>query len=278
MSWQEYEKEVFEELQRRYPDAPITRNAKIVGRFTQTPRQIDILIEAQVLDVPIRVIVDTKKHASPIDVNDVESFIGMIADVNAHRGILISSSGYTKAAATRAHHEVNQDIELDVFTLDELKQFQGSLAFPFSGPHGVMLEAPFGWVIDARRRQEVIACLYQRGFDLEDAGHAKEWMYLNFWHKDATTRTLDDLLHRQSNTLNDAKLTYLPGVNRPDARTLIRLAEVPNYPTPEYTGFVEFDDFIFFAVLFTTPEMSKRNLRKLREVLRSIIPVRVNHV
>ena len=58
---------------------------------------------------------------------------------------------------------------------------------------------------------------------------------------------------------------------------MIRLAEVPCYPTPEYTGFVEFDDFIFFAVLFTTPEMSKRNVRKLREILRTVMPVGVRH-
>jgi hypothetical protein len=213
MNWQEYEEEVFEELRCRYPGAPITRNATVAGRFSQAPREIDILIEAQVLDAPIRVIVDAKKHAAPIDVHDVESFVSMVADVGAHRGILISSSGYTTAATARAHREVNQ-----------------------------------------------------------------EWMYLNFWHKDAAASDLDGLLRLQADTLKDGVLTYLPGVERTDARTAIRLAEVPGYLTPEYTGFVEFDDFVFFAVLFTTPEMSKRNLRKLREILRTVMPVNVRHV
>jgi hypothetical protein len=278
MHWQEYEEEIFEELRRRYPGASITRNATLPGRFSQTPRQIDVLIEAQVLDAAIRIIVDAKKHAAPVDVNDVESFASMLADVAAHRGILISSSGYTKAATTRAHREVNQDIELDVFTLDELKHLQGTLAFPFSGSRGVMLQAPFGWVIDAQRRQGAVACLYQRGYDLDAAGHAKEWMYLNFWHKDAAAPNLDGLLRLQADTLKGGIITYLPAVERSDARTVIRLAEVPGYPTPEYTGFVEFDDFIFFAVLFTIPEMSKRNLRKLREILRTVMPINVRHV
>lgn len=278
MNWQEYEGEIFEELHCRYPDATITRNATVPGRFSQVLRQIDILIEAQVLDAPIRVIVDAKKRAAPIDVNDVESFVSMMADVGAHRGIMISSSGYTKAATARAHNEVNQDIELDVFTLDELKHLQGHLAFPFSGSRGVILEAPFGWVIDAQRRQGAVACLYQRGYDLEAAGRAKEWMYLNFWHKDAAAPDLDGLLRLQAGTLKDGVLTYLPGVERTDARTVIRVAQVPGYPTPEYTGFVEFDDFVFFAVLFTTPEMSKRNLRKLREILRTVMPINVRHV
>lgn len=278
MNSQEYEDEVFHEVQRRYAGAPITRNARVPGRFSQTPRQIDILIEAQVLDAPIRIAVDAKKRTAPVDVNDVESFIAMMADVGAHRGILISSSGYTKAALGRAHREANQDIELDVFTLAELKDLQGTLGLPFSDTRGVRLQAPFGWVIDARRREGAIACLYQRGYDLEDAGRAKEWMYLNFWHRDAAAPNLDGLLERQAETLKDARITYLLGVERSDARTLIRLAELPSYPTPEYTGFVEFDDFIFFVVLFTAPEMSKRNLRKLREILRTVMPVEVRHV
>jgi Restriction endonuclease len=278
VDWKQYEDEIFEELRRRYPAVPITRNAKVLGRISQTLRQIEVLIEAQVLDSPVRVIVDAKKRTSPIDVNDVESFIAMMADVEAHRGILVSTNGYTKTAVSRAHNEVNQDVELDVYSLEELKDLQGELAIPFSGTVGVILAAPFGWVIDATRRKGAVACLYQRGFDIHAAGNAKEWMYLNFWKKEAADHDLDYLLQLQAKTLYDAQLTYLPGAVRPDAKTGIRLAEVPGYPTPEYTGFVEFDDFIFFAVLFTSFEMSKRNLRKLREILRTIQPVSVNHV
>jgi len=275
MNWREYEEQVFLELERCYPGAPITRNAKVTGRFSKSARQIDILIEPQVLDTPIRVVVDAKNHAAPIDVNDVESFISMMADVGAHRGILVSRAGYTKAALERAHGEANQDIELDVFTLAELRELQDTTAIPFSGSRGVELKAPFGWVIDATRRQGCVACLYQRGYDLNEAGRAKEWMYLNFWHKDATSSNLDALLALQAGNLRDARIEYISGVARSDARTVIRLAEVLSYPTPEYTGFVEFDDFIFFAVLFTTPELSKRNVRKLREILRTVTPVRI---
>ena len=130
-------------------------------------------------------------------------------------------------------------------------------------------------MIDAKRRLGCVACLDQRGNDVDDAGRAKEWMYLNFWHRDAAAPDLDGLLALQADTLKDATIEYVSGVDRPDARTIIRLAEVPSYPTPEYTGFVEFDDFILFAVLFTTPEMSKHNLRKLREILRTVMPVEV---
>lgn len=278
MDWKQYEDEIFEELRRRHPAVPITRNAKVLGRISKTLRQVDVLIDAQVLDSSVRTIVDAKKRMKPIDVNDVESFIAMMTDVEAHRGILVSTNGYTKTAVSRAHNEVNQDVELDVFSLEDLKHLQGELAVPFSGTEGVVLTAPFGWVIDATRREGCVARLYQRGYDLDAAGNAKEWMYLNFWKKETADQDLDYLLHVQGKTLHDAKLTYLPGVMRTDAKTRIRLAEVPGYPTPEYTGFVEFDDFIIFAVLFTSVEMSKRNIRKLREILRTIQPVAVNHV
>lgn len=252
MDWKDYEDQIFEELRRRYPAVPIKRNAKVLGRISQKLRQIDVLIEAQVLDSQIRVIVDAKKRSTPIDVNDVESFIAMMADVEAHRGILISTNGYSKTAVVRAHNEVNQDVELDVFSLEELKHFQSELAVPFSGKVGVVLESPFGWVIDATCRNGAVAYLYQRGNDLAAAGNAKEWMYINFWQRQTPDQDLDHVLQLQAKTLHNAKLTYLPGVVRPDAKTLIRLAEVPGYPTPEYTGFVEFNDFIFFAVLFTS--------------------------
>ena len=126
MNWKDYEDRVFEELRIRYPDYQIKRNTKIHGVISQTPRQIDVLIEAEVLDSPVRIIVDAKMRTQPIDVNDIESFIAMMADVKAHRGILVSTKGYTKAAILRAHNECNQDIELDVLSLEELKCLQGN--------------------------------------------------------------------------------------------------------------------------------------------------------
>lgn len=277
MNWKEYENIIFETLKTHYPNLSINRDVKVLGRISNTPRQIDVLIEAQALDSPIRIIVDAKKRKSPIDVNDIESFIAMMNDISAHRGILISTSGYTKAAILRANNEVNQDLELDIFSLEDLKHLQGQLAIPYSGGNGILLPAPFGWVIDAKRREGIVACLYQRGYDFDAAAKAREWMYINFWQKETSDFSLDDLIKIQAENLPDAKITYYQESIRADARVCLRLVEISSYPALEYTGFVEFDDFIFFAVLFTTPEMSKRNLRKLREVLRTVLPIKIKH-
>lgn len=281
MNWEEYEQRIFEELRRRYPNTCPQWNVKVVGSTTKSPRQIDILIETQVLDSSIRIVVDAKDRKTPIDVNEVESFIAMMNDVKAHRGILVAANGYTKTAIARAHNEPNQDIELDVFTLAELESFQGETAIPFRGSSGVIIEAPFGWVVDALSRPTFPACLYQRGYNLDSAGDAKEWMYVNFWRKESHSQTLEEVLSLQTKGIlsvkPDSKITLMKGVERDDAKSVIRWADIPGYPTPEITGLIEFKEFIFFAVLFTPIETSKRNLRKLRELLRTAIPIEVDN-
>jgi len=48
--WQQYEREITEQLREAYPSARIMHNAKIVGKFSKVERQIDILIEEQASD------------------------------------------------------------------------------------------------------------------------------------------------------------------------------------------------------------------------------------
>ena len=70
--------------------------------------------------------------------------------------------------------------------------------------------------------------------------------------------TLDDLLKIQEAYMKkeypNAMVEYLATVKRNDAKTALRVAKIKKYPTPEYTGFVEFEDFIFFCVMFTPDE------------------------
>ena len=64
---------------------------------------------------------------------------------------------------------------------------------------------------------------------------------------------------------------------RVGAATLIRRFKKKSYPTPEYTGFVDFDNFIFMCVLFTPEPLEKKNLRKLRSVIGDVFPMNVTH-
>lgn len=282
MDWKKYEEVIHQYFVNEFPTSIITKNAHIVGRFSKVERQIDVLIE-EVTSIGFRfqIIIDAKHRTRPIDVTDVESFIGFCADIGAHKGILISLNGYTVAAINRVHND-ESDIELDVLNFKDLEEFQGHFAFPYSGKNGVLLSAPFGWVIDATQREGAVAALYQRGYDLKLAGKAKEWMYINFWSKNTSVASIDELIQLQNSLLlkdfPTAKITYIDSLSNASGSTKIRCFVESSYPSIEYTGFVEFDDFIFFCVLFSSPELAKRNLRKLDYILRTVKPIVVTNV
>ena len=281
MDWKRYEDEIFDHLHNEFPKAKITKNAHVLGRYSRVDRQVDILIDDTIAGFEVRIAIDAKHHTRPLDVIDIEAFLGFCSDIGAHKGVMVSLNGYTKAAASRAHYD-DSDIELDVLPFGDLKRFQAVLALPYAGGYGVVLPAPFGWIIDGSRPKGLIAALYQRGLDLEQAQRANEWMYVNFWIRDGEVDTLEKLLvHQESYMLScypQAKIEYRDGPERKAGATKIRLFEEKSNPTPEYTGFVEFDQFIFFCVMYTPREFAKRNLRKLNSILRSVVPSAIKHL
>ena len=279
MDWKQYEKEISDYFRSEYPDARLTPDAKITGRFSKIERQIDLLIEGEVADFKFRVIVDGKYKNKRIDVNDVEAFMGLARDVEANKGVMISTEGYSSAATNRAYYD-DSGIELDVLNFKELSRFHAFGTFPYSGEHGVVLPAPFGWIIDGTQRDGMVAALYQRGRTLDSAVKAREWMYINFWTKDKSANDIESLCRLQESylkTMLGTEIEYQDGSSRKDARTKLRLLKVPAYPTPEYTGFVEFEKFIFFCVLFTPKELEPKNLRKLRYIIRCVLPLKIRH-
>jgi hypothetical protein len=279
VDWKQYEDEIYEYFITTFPSAQVTKDTQIMGRHSQVERQVDVLIEDTIAGFRLRIAVDAKHRKKKIDVTDVEAFIGYCADIGASKGVLISLKGYTPAAARRAHND-ESDIELDVLNFSELKQFQAFGAFPYAGDNGVFLAAPFGWVIDGTKRDDSVATLYQRGYDLLAADRANEWMYVNFWAKDSTALSLDELIKHQEKYLRvefpAAEITYLKGPKTVSGETKIRCLIEKTYPAPEYTGFIEFEDFIFFCVMYSPPELANRNLRKLEHVLRSAVPIKVS--
>lgn len=101
----------------------VTPNAHIVGRITGVRRQIDVLIETRHdTDNSRRIIVDAKKRSRKMDVKDVESFRGLMEDVGATHGYLVSPTGYTKTAEKRAQTAVS----IRIVPLDRLEDFDPS--------------------------------------------------------------------------------------------------------------------------------------------------------
>lgn len=122
--WELYERLVARMLvEQLETDLCVTPNAHIVGTITGIRRQIDVLIETRHdTDNSRRIIVDAKKRSRKIDVKDVESFRGMMEDVGATHGYLVSPAGYTRAAEKRAQTVVS----IRIVPLDRLEGFDPS--------------------------------------------------------------------------------------------------------------------------------------------------------
>lgn len=278
MNWKDYEIEILDYFTCQFPNAEIQHNVLIEGRYSKVQRQIDILIEDYVAGNRMRIIIDGKYYSKNIDVKDVEMFIGMLNDCEANKGLLITQEGFSPAAINRAYFDPI-DIGLDVFNSKELLEFQGFTSIPYSDNNGVILQAPFGWIIDSTQQQGALCTLYQRGLSLEKAQKHKEWMYVNLYKKDKSVNCIDDLLNFQNKSIiddfPDAEIKYIPTIKRNDASTKLRVCNISSYPTKEYTGFVEFKEFIFFCVLFSLEELKSKNIRKLESIMQQVTNLKV---
>jgi len=278
MDWKEYEEEIHQIFQSQYPNCNILYDVERKGVYSKVNRQIDILIEEYVAGNRFSIAIDCKYFNKRVDVKGVEAFIGMLEDFGANKGLLITKDGFSEAALNRAHFGPSE-IELDIFNFKDLYKFQGYGGIPYRRGNGVLVPAPFGWVIDSAQNPLGIATFYQRGFTLEEAVKKKEFMYVQIWNKETDNKTLDDLLKIQDNGLlnthTKTEIEFIPTIRRNDARVVLRAAKVPSYPTTEYTGLIEFDKFIFFCVLFTPENRSRQNIKKLENILERALPLNV---
>lgn len=276
MHWKDYEKEIFEYFKTHYPEALITFDAKLKGRYSKRDRQIDVLIEDSIADFPVRLVVDAKYYARRIDVKHVEQFIAMVEDVDAHQGLLITSEGFSEAAINRAYYGPSR-IELDIISFADIQRNQSLLAFPFSGNRSVMTFAPIGWVIEPGNSVDFLASLYQRGLTLEKAQKIHEWMYVNTWHIDSTIENIEDLMRMQSANFEKfygrTTIEEKTGPPRKDGyRTKVRIATFEKAPFIEVTGYIQAENIIVFFVLYTRKELLTKNYRKLGFLLKYSVP------
>lgn len=84
------------------PNAVVTFDDKIYDHRAQTDRQIDVSIKYKFAGVEHLIIIQAKDHKRKADVAVVDQFLTVIKDTNAGKGILISASGFTKSAISKA--------------------------------------------------------------------------------------------------------------------------------------------------------------------------------
>ncbi|SEH03447.1 Restriction endonuclease [Nonomuraea solani] len=86
------------------PDVVVTESAGLPDRTTGETREVDVLLAAQVAGHRIRIGVECRDRGRKADVSWVEEMHGKHADVPTDRLVLVSASGFTKAAASKARH------------------------------------------------------------------------------------------------------------------------------------------------------------------------------
>lgn len=84
------------------PQAEVVHDAKLDGRLSGRSRQVDVLVRQKIGQYEMRIVLDCKDYARPVDVKGVEEFHGLIMDVGANKGALVCPKGFTAAAKTRA--------------------------------------------------------------------------------------------------------------------------------------------------------------------------------
>ena len=272
MDWHTYEKEIHEHLSILYPGASIRRDVQLLGQYSEESRQIDVLIEDEIAGFRTRIVVDAKYFARRVDVTHVECFIGLLEDVCATHGLLVTPHGYSKAAMRRAHNHP-KNILLDVLNLSELRENQNFTGIPYSGQRAMWVNAPFGWIMDNSRKNGFLATLYQRGRTLEEARRVHEWMYVNYWHKDKDASNLAEVLKMQARNMakqyDVLETSDYDGPVRDDGRaTWVRVATYDDMPFKEITGYIDGEGLVAFFVLFTIPELEATNTHKLMYVLK----------
>ncbi|HUT02829.1 MAG TPA: restriction endonuclease [bacterium] len=119
MDWREYEQAAFNELYYSYRPPHfivIPDYREVVGMITRAKRQLDVAIFlTEDVSRPF-IAVECKMYSRKLNVKNVESFIGMLGDLGAQEGILITPHGFSETASRRVE---GMNIELVELPVDE---------------------------------------------------------------------------------------------------------------------------------------------------------------
>jgi len=272
--WKKFEKEVFNILQRYYPDANIFYDVKRFGRFSLTYRQIDILITSIVAGNIVDIVVDTKYYKKKIDVKIVEEFIGMLDDLDCHKGILITNIGFTNAAMNRALNNPF-DFGIDIISSKELNKNQGCGAIGYNDKHAVLIQPPIGWVVDCRVEPNAyVASAYSKIYNRDTAFQYQEFMYINIENK-VNYPTVESLMKYQNERIQTESDIYFSSERwKTNGKELIiRTLYKENSSRVEYTAFIEFPDFFAYGVLITPIKKYRINLPKMIYTVENLMPM-----
>jgi Restriction endonuclease len=90
------------EEQLRESEITVYQRRRIRGRRSGFEHEIDLSFEVVIAGTTVSVIVECKAYKRPVSVDDILEFCSRIEDIGAHKGILVSASGFTDGAEVLA--------------------------------------------------------------------------------------------------------------------------------------------------------------------------------
>lgn len=102
--WKQLEILVADIQRQLAPGAKVTHNVQLQGQDSEAMRQVDVLVEQTVGQFHVVIVIDCKDYGHPVDVKGVEEFLGLVRDVRAHQGCMVSAKGFSRSAKKVARH------------------------------------------------------------------------------------------------------------------------------------------------------------------------------
>lgn len=127
--WRAYETQIFTRLKETAgPDAEVTFDLKLTGRYSGVDRQIDVLVRGSFTGIgEATMAVDCKCFSTKVDVKHVEMVMGLVDDVGTDIGLLVTTEGFTPAAKRRA--KGSPGMWLDVVPYEHLAEWEPDLVW-----------------------------------------------------------------------------------------------------------------------------------------------------
>lgn len=132
------------------PGFTVTHDDKIIGHISKRSRQIDVSIKGSIGPHEFLMIVQCKNQKRKVDTTQFGSFVEMIKDVKANKGIIVSNSGFSKSVVNQAkfygvelcsiHEALNknwsQELKIPIIwdVLEAEVQLTGSICFGRTKP------------------------------------------------------------------------------------------------------------------------------------------------
>ena len=123
----EYELFVYEKFKSFFKGFDVTINDKIVGKQSNIKREIDISIKGNQSGVDILYLVQCKDHNKSADIKIIGEFSSVIKDLNASKGFLICSKGFTKTI-----HDYARNVGIELVTVEDInsKKWKANVEIP----------------------------------------------------------------------------------------------------------------------------------------------------